>query len=351
MKSFKSYIIESSEAPYAFYASKHGKIILPTSKPLKRNYIDHAYIPLTQPEDFGLTHKAMNQLHDLDDAEMLKLYSHGEAGALTGLHRSLAKLGYFRTSGYTNRDKNSNKPLHSYTISAYDEGHISDLQDAVRALREAHPHHGEDVNINIYGIKSIEPHELHPDIQKVLKPEHLETLFDRGSIEFKNTEDIDRFVGLGSRIGRDPGSGVQRIPSPQEMMDKMGEGDPNEPISIRRGRFFQSDSYQPNSKNYIAENEEQPTTMGHLITLGTNMKDADFWITRRGSIDKIGHPTKEYNPEHFGVKVTRTDLLDPRYAYYMFQHLATSGHFRQFADGATNLVNIRANHITDIPIR
>ena len=103
---------------------------------------------------------------------------------------------------------------------------------------------------------------------------------------------------------------------------------------------------------YISEEEEQqPSRMGHLIKVGTKMKDADFWITRRGSIDKVGHPSKEYNPEHFGVKITRPDLLDSRYAYYMFQHLAHSGYFRQHADGVTNLVNIRANHITDIPIR
>lgn len=106
-----------------------------------------------------------------------------------------------------------------------------------------------------------------------------------------------------------------------------------------------------NFKSYINEDQESPSKMGHLLKVGTKMEDADFWITRRGSIDKVGHPSRDYNPEHFGVKVTRPDLLDPRYAYYMFQHLATSGHFRQFADGVTNLVNIRSNHITDIPIK
>jgi hypothetical protein len=81
------------------------------------------------------------------------------------------------------------------------------------------------------------------------------------------------------------------------------------------------------------------------------MEDADFWMHRRHSIDKVGHPTKDYNPEHLGVKVTRPDLLDPKYAYYMMQHLANTGYFRQFATGNTNLVNIRADHIRNIPIR
>lgn len=102
-------------------------------------------------------------------------------------------------------------------------------------------------------------------------------------------------------------------------------------------------------KTYITE-ENTPTKLGHLVKVGTKMEDADFWMHRRHSIDKVGHPTKEYNEEHIGVKVIRTDILDPRYAYYMMQHLANSGYFRQFATGNTNLVNIRANHITDIPL-
>jgi hypothetical protein len=102
-------------------------------------------------------------------------------------------------------------------------------------------------------------------------------------------------------------------------------------------------------KTYITE-ENTPTNLGHLVKVGTKMEDADFWMHRRHSIDKVGHPTKEYNPEHWGVKVKRPDVLDPRYAYYMMQHLANSGYFRQFATGNTNLVNIRANHIRNIPI-
>ena len=243
MKSFKCYITESAnEAPYSFYLSKDGKVILPKSKPLKRNYVDHAYIPITQPEDFGLSERAMNQLHDLDDMDILHLHTHGEAGPQTSLQRNLARLGYFQSSGMTDPNTKS----HRYTILAHDHGHISDLQSAVRGLRESHPHDGENVELTIHRIKLIEPHELHPDIEKVLKPEHLETLFDRGSIHFKNVQDIDRFAGLGTKVGRDPGSGVERIPSPQEMMDKAGT-DPNEPPSIRRGRFFQSESYIPTS--------------------------------------------------------------------------------------------------------
>ncbi len=105
-----------------------------------------------------------------------------------------------------------------------------------------------------------------------------------------------------------------------------------------------------NFLSYLKEESEKPTRLGHLVKVGTKMKDADFWIHRRNSIDKVGHPTKESNPEHFGVKVTRPDLLDPKYAYYMMQHLAHSGYYRGLATGTTDLVSIRKEHITDIPL-
>ena len=106
-------------------------------------------------------------------------------------------------------------------------------------------------------------------------------------------------------------------------------------------------------KQILFESNEKkiPSTLGDLIKVGTNMEDAHFWVVRRGDINKIGHPTKEFNKEHFEVKVTREDLLDPRYAYYMMQHIANTGHFKNSAVGSTNIMNIRSSHITDIPIR
>ena len=264
MKTFRSYITESTnEAPYAFYLSKHGSVILPKSKPLKRNYVDHAYIPITQPKDFGLSDKAMDQLHDLNDMDILQLHTHGEAGPQTSLQRHLAKLGYFQSSGYTNLTNKS----HRYTIHAHDHGHISDLQSAVRGLRTAYPHQDEHVTMDLNRIGPIERHELHPDIEKSLKPEHLESLVNHGYIKFTNAQDIDRFAGLGTRIGRDPGSGVERIPSPQEMMDKAGAGDPNEPASIRKGRFFTGDSYAPvlGFRSFINEFTDEQDFKGNTL--------------------------------------------------------------------------------------
>lgn len=103
-------------------------------------------------------------------------------------------------------------------------------------------------------------------------------------------------------------------------------------------------------KNYITEESDKPMTLGDLVRVGTKMEDADFWIHRRHSSDKVGHPTKDYSPEHFGVKITKPDILDPRYAYYMMQHIANTGHYRGLATGTTGLVNLKKEHITGIPL-
>lgn len=99
---------------------------------------------------------------------------------------------------------------------------------------------------------------------------------------------------------------------------------------------------------YISE-ENKTSVLGDFIRVGTNMPDADFWIHRRHSAEQVGHPTRVFNKEHFGVKITNP-ALDPRYAFYMMQHIANSGHYRQYATGITNLVNIKKHHITNIPI-
>lgn len=82
-----------------------------------------------------------------------------------------------------------------------------------------------------------------------------------------------------------------------------------------------------------------------LCTVKTRFDDADFWIVRRGSREKVGMPTREYNPEHYGVRVDRTDLLLPDYLFYLFQYLWSRGFFAQMATGTLSLVNIRKEMI------
>lgn len=97
----------------------------------------------------------------------------------------------------------------------------------------------------------------------------------------------------------------------------------------------------------ITESQSE-TTLKHLATVKTNMQDADFWLVRKGSSKTVGKPVREFNPEHIGIKVTRTDVLDPQYLYYVLMNLHNQGYFAQRANGILELVNIRASDVADI---
>ena len=121
---------------------------------------------------------------------------------------------------------------------------------------------------------------------------------------------------------------------------------------------------QPTSKDPNPERkppEQQPqrkedtveisrTRLSDLADIGTNMEDAHFWITRKGSDKTVGSVTTKFSPEHIGVRVNRTDILDPRYAQYMMMHIHNTGYYRPHMVGSTNLMSIRAEHVRNIPI-
>jgi len=88
--------------------------------------------------------------------------------------------------------------------------------------------------------------------------------------------------------------------------------------------------------------------LGDLAEIKTNFEDADFWVWRRNTLERVGEPTKVFNPQHIGIKVQRTDILLPDYLYYLMQYLHTKGHFKKAATGSTNLVNITTNDIKNI---
>jgi putative chitinase len=88
--------------------------------------------------------------------------------------------------------------------------------------------------------------------------------------------------------------------------------------------------------------------LGDLAEIKTKFEDADFWIWRRNSIEKVGSPTREYNPQHIGIKVIRKDLLMPEYLFYLMQYMHMQGYFRKLSKGATNLVNITTDDVKNI---
>jgi restriction endonuclease S subunit len=87
-----------------------------------------------------------------------------------------------------------------------------------------------------------------------------------------------------------------------------------------------------------------------LCEFRTNFPDADFWITRKGNINSVGKPTKEFDPEKIGVKVVRTDLLLPDYLYYVFEFLVMNGSFAAMASGTTKLKNITIDDIKNLKV-
>ena len=96
--------------------------------------------------------------------------------------------------------------------------------------------------------------------------------------------------------------------------------------------------------------ESAGTRLKDIAKIATNMQDADFWLIRKGSDKTVGKPVKEFDPARIGIKVVRTDVLDPKYLYYVMMNLHNQGHFARTANGTTNLVNITVNDIANIPL-
>ena len=87
-----------------------------------------------------------------------------------------------------------------------------------------------------------------------------------------------------------------------------------------------------------------------VCIFSTEFPDADFWLIREGSADKVGKPVKKYDKDYIGVKVTRTDLLLPDYLYYVFEYLNSQKLLAQLAKGTTDKKHISISDIKEIPI-
>jgi restriction endonuclease S subunit len=92
------------------------------------------------------------------------------------------------------------------------------------------------------------------------------------------------------------------------------------------------------------------STLGSMISVKLNDPDADFWIVRRGTIERVGSPTKEFNPENYGITVTSKEML-PQYLFYALQNVHGQGYFKLLARGSIKLVGIRADDIKNIKVR
>jgi hypothetical protein len=84
-----------------------------------------------------------------------------------------------------------------------------------------------------------------------------------------------------------------------------------------------------------------------MLSLKINNPQADFWLIRKGSTEKVGTPVETFSPEHIGVTVDRKVLV-PRYAFYWFMHKHMMGIFQSIAHGTTNLKHITIDGIIEV---
>lgn len=97
-------------------------------------------------------------------------------------------------------------------------------------------------------------------------------------------------------------------------------------------------------------NENAQIRIGSVCEVRTNFPDADFWMIRKGSEKEVGKPTYTFDKEYIGIKVIETNVLDPKYLFYLIQYMHSRGLFKQMSTGSLKLVHITVNQIKSIPL-
>ena len=99
----------------------------------------------------------------------------------------------------------------------------------------------------------------------------------------------------------------------------------------------------------VQTDEQTPSKLHHVAEIKTNFPDADYYVTRKGSMDAVGKITNEFSPEHIGVKITRTDLLHPKYHQYAMQYAHMNGYWKGKTKGSLSLQHISVNDVKNMP--
>lgn len=84
-----------------------------------------------------------------------------------------------------------------------------------------------------------------------------------------------------------------------------------------------------------------------IFAVKTNFPDADLWVIRKGTPEKIGSVTKTFSPEHIGVQVMATDLVLPDYLYYVLVNIHARGFYRERMTGTLRLKHITTDDVKD----
>jgi hypothetical protein len=91
--------------------------------------------------------------------------------------------------------------------------------------------------------------------------------------------------------------------------------------------------------------------LGGVARICLNNPDADFWLQRRGNIERVGRPMREATPvkqgwgeperiEEIGICVTQPDVVAPAYLFAFMEMLWLRGYWQRYARGTLQLQNI-----------
>ena len=60
---------------------------------------------------------------------------------------------------------------------------------------------------------------------------------------------------------------------------------------------------KPKHRKFYKLENSKPSKISDVADIKISFAEADFWITRKGSIKEVGRPTKDFNKEKIGIKV------------------------------------------------
>lgn len=101
------------------------------------------------------------------------------------------------------------------------------------------------------------------------------------------------------------------------------------------------------------DSPKKPTNLGDLCIIKTNFPDADFWVIRKGSEEKVGEPVKDFNPENIGLKIKEEyeGKIIPSFIFYVVQYIHQLGIFKNLAKGTLRLKHISVNDVKSASVK
>jgi len=105
---------------------------------------------------------------------------------------------------------------------------------------------------------------------------------------------------------------------------------------------------QANKLREEGNDESSELRLKDLATVKTNMEDADFWLIPTHDYDKVGQPVREFKKHYIGIKVTRPDVIDPKYLYHVLLNVYNQGYWHGRGTGVTARQTIKVSDVANI---